>query len=158
MVWFVDGTARVVHPAGINPAPLPHLEMPDNVRSDYLEAKEISNVSPRGAAALLRLALQKLCVALGGQGENLNADIAALVQAGLPARIQQALDIVRVIGNNAVHPGELSIDDNPEIAQSLFGLINIIVENRIAEPKRIEALYSSLPIGALEAIQRRDGC
>jgi len=67
------------------------------------------------------------------------------------------LDVVRVIGNNAVHPGEISIDDNPEIAQALFGLINVIVENRIAEPKRIEALYASLPEGARNAIERRDG-
>ena len=97
-----------------------------------------------------------MCVHLGGTGVKLNDDIGRLVQAGLPVQIQQALDVVRVIGNNAVHPGEISIDDNPDIAQALFGLINVIVENRIAEPKRIEALYASLPHGALNAIERRD--
>jgi DNA-directed RNA polymerase specialized sigma54-like protein len=34
---------------------------------------------------------------------------------------------------------------------------DVIVENRIAEPKRIGALYASLPHGARNAIERRDG-
>jgi hypothetical protein len=158
MVWFVeDSQAHVLYPSGISAAPLPHVEIPENVKREYLEAKDIVNASPRGAAALLRLALQKLCVHLGGGGANLNDDIGLLVQSGLPVQIQQALDVVRVIGNNAVHPGEISVDDNPEIAQALFGLINVIVENRIAEPKRIQALYASLPEGARNAIDRRDG-
>ena len=157
MIWFVDnGQTNVLYPLGISAAPMPHLDIPDNVKRDYLEAKDIVNASPRGAAALLRLALQKLCVHLGGDGANLNDDIGLLVQSGLPIQIQQALDVVRVIGNNAVHPGEISVDDNPEIAQALFGLINVIVENRIAEPKRINELYASLPEGARNAIERRD--
>ncbi len=157
MVWFVDaGLPHVLYPSGISAAPLPHAEMPEDVKRDYVESREIVNASARGAAALLRLGLQKLCVHLGGTGVNLNDDIGRLGQAGLPVQIQQALDVVRVVGNNAVHPGEISIDDNPDIAQALFGLINVIVENRIAEPKRIEALYASLPHGALNAIERRD--
>lgn len=158
MVWFLDnGEAHVLYPSGISSAPLPHLETPEDVKRDYLEAKDIVSASPRGAAALLRLALQKLCIHLDGGGANLNDDIGFLVQSGLPVQIQQALDVVRVIGNNAVHPGEIRVDDNPEIAQVLFRLINVIVENRIAEPKRIGALYASLPEGARNAIERRDG-
>ena len=157
MVWFVDaGQPHVLYPSSISAAPLPHAEMPEDVKRDYVESREIVNASPRGAAALLRLGLQKLCVHLGGTGVNLNDDIGRFGQAGLPVQIQQALDVVRVVGNNAVHPGEISINDNPDIAQALFGLINVIVENRIAEPKRIEALYASLPHGALNAIERRD--
>ncbi len=152
-----DHNAYMLWPFGIENAPLPHDDMPGDVKADYIEARSISALSPRGAAALLRLAIQKLCKHLGGSGENINADIGLLVKQGLPVQIQQALDVVRVTGNNAVHPGELRLDDKPEMAKALFGLLNLIVANRIAEPKRIEALYGALPQGALDGIQKRDG-
>ncbi len=59
-----------------------------------------------------------------------------------------------VTGNNAVHPGEMLVDEKPEIVSTLFGLTNLIVDNCIAEPKRIAALYSSLPEGALSGIEK----
>lgn len=148
-------TGRMIHPLTLS-APSPHADMPVAVRGDYEEARQIAALSPRGAAALLRLAVQKLCVFLGQPGTNLNDDIGALVRLGLPVEIQQALDIVRVVGNNAVHPGELSEGDVDAVAATLFELVNSIVEDRIARPVKLQALFSSLPKGALEAIQKRD--
>jgi hypothetical protein len=55
-----------------------------------------------------------------------------------------------------VHPGEIDLNDTPEIALQLFGLINIIVEDRITKPKEIEELYSKLPDGAKKAIEECD--
>lgn len=157
VVWFEDDcTSYILWPFGIANAPLPHEDMPADVKADYIEARGISGLSPRGSAALLRLAIQKLCRYLGEPGDNLNADIGALVKKGLPIQIQQALDVVRVTGNNAVHPGEMIIDDKSEIASALFGLVNLIVDNRIAEPKRIAALYRELPVGVLGGIEKRD--
>jgi hypothetical protein len=130
--------------------------MPPDVKADYLEARNIVGMSPRGAAALLRLSVQKLCVHLGEAGKNINDDIASLVKKGLPIQIQQALDIVRVTGNNAVHPGELRLEDDPGTATALFGLVNLIVDNRIAEPARIKQLYESLPAGARDGVAKRD--
>jgi len=137
-------------------APQPNPDLPDDVKQDYLEAASISNLSPKGAAALLRLAIQKLCIHLGGNGENINQDIGLLVQNGLPPKIQKSLDIVRVVGNNAVHPGQIDAD-NPEIVGALFTLINIISETMISVPNQIDNLYGDLPAGALAAIERRDG-
>ncbi len=123
----------------------------------YLEARSIIEVSPRGAAALLRLCVQKLAVHLGGSGKNINEDIALLVKNGLPARVQQALDVVRVVGNNAVHPGEMNIEDQPQTAQALFGLVNLIVDNQISQPRHVSSLFDSLPDGAKSAVEKSDG-
>jgi Domain of unknown function (DUF4145) len=71
-------------------------EMPEDVKAIFLEANDILDKSPRGAAALLRLCVQKLMPHLGEKGKNINDDIASLVANGLDTRIQKALDVVRV--------------------------------------------------------------
>ncbi|MFN3161246.1 MAG: DUF4145 domain-containing protein [Rubinisphaera brasiliensis] len=129
--------------------------MPTDVLKLYEEAAAIFSQSPRAAAALLRLAIQVLCLEVGESGKNINQDIASLVQKGLPEIVQQSLDVVRVTGNNAVHPGQIDADD-PAVVESLFGLVNVIVEYMIAMPKRVSGLYSSLPANAVDAITRRD--
>ncbi len=130
--------------------------MPDEIAADYNEARQVLNDSPRSAAALLRLGIQKLCKHLGEPGKNINDDIASLVKKGLPERVQQALDIVRVVGNNAVHPGQIDLKDDAETAGSLFELVNIIVDVMISEPQRIKELYEKLPESARKAVEDRD--
>ena len=105
----------------------------------------------------MRLAIQKLCKELGRPGKDINKDIKALVENGLNPLVQKALDAVRVIGNNAVHPGQIDLRDDRATAESLFGLINLITEKMISEPKRVNEVYASLPEGALKAIEDRDG-
>jgi len=131
--------------------------MPKDVREDYEEARSIVSLSPRGACALLRLAVQKLCGELGEPGKNIDKDIANLVGHGLNIEVQQALDSLRVIGNNAVHPGEMDLTDDTETATALFSLLNFIVEDRIAQPRKRKAIFDKLPEGARAAIQKRDG-
>lgn len=128
---------------------------PPDVRADYEEAWSIVALSPRGAAALLRLCIQKLCEHLGEKGK-LDDAIAALVKKGLDARVQKALDIVRVIGNESVHPGQMDLRDDPDTATELFRLINLIVEVMISQPKHIETMYSGLPESRRQAIEKRD--
>lgn len=137
-------------------APLPNPDMPADVRLDYEEAAKIFTQSPRGAAALLRLAVQKLMVHLGEKGKKIDDDIKSLVSKGLNSVIQQALDVVRVTGNNAVHPGMLEADDT-DVAYQLFPLLNLIVESMISMPARVSEMYEQLPEGARAAINRRDG-
>ncbi|QXE17642.1 DUF4145 domain-containing protein [Clostridium sp. 001] len=86
----------------------------------------------------------------------MNEDIGSLVKKGLDSKVQKALDTVRVIGNNAVHPGTIDLNDNKDIAYSLFGLLNFIVQQMITQPKEIENLFKTLPDNAKLAINKRD--
>jgi hypothetical protein len=136
-------------------APFPNPEMPAQVKKLYLEAASIQSKSPRGAGALLRLGIQVLCAELGEKGKNINDDIKSLVAKGLPEIVQQSLDVVRVTGNDAVHPGQIDTDD-PEVVGRLFELTNIIVEYMIAMPKKVSGLYSNLSASTKAAITKRD--
>lgn len=151
-----DPVPEMIFPpiAAVGPAPNP--DMPEDVKLDFEEARHAGSVTPRGACALARLALQKLCVHLGQDGLNINKDIKALVEAGLPIKIQQSLDVVRVTGNEAVHPGTLDLKDDRDTAQALLSLLNLIVETQISEPRRVQELYDSLPQPKLDGIEARD--
>jgi len=137
-------------------APLPHKDMPSDVKEDYLEAREIVDKSPRAAAALLRLALEKLLPQIGATGNDINDKIASLVRKGLDEHTQQSLDIVRVIGNQAVHPGQIDLKDDLKTALLLFEIINLIIENKISHPKKINTFYQNLPDKLRQQIFRRD--
>lgn len=136
-------------------APFPNSEMPQNVKKIYLEAASIYSKSPRGAAALLRLGVQLLCKELGEKGENINDDIKKLVAKGLPKLVQESLDIVRLTGNDAVHPGQIDSDDADVVLQ-LFNLTNVIVEYMIALPKKVSGIYGILPLNSIKNIEKRD--
>ena len=154
--WSYWYDAHMIVPSEA-PVPPAHEDMPAECKSDYDEARSIVAASPRAAAALLRLVVQKLMPVLGEKGKNINDDIGALVAKGLPVQVQQALDFCRVVGNNAVHPGEIDLNDTPEIAHNLFAMLNFIIEDRITRPKHIEALYGKLPEAARNAVEKRDG-
>ncbi len=146
MVYPLTGNVEMANP-----------DLPENIKNDYNEAKDIVNISPRGAAALLRLAVQKLCIHLGEKGKNINDDIESLVKKGLPKTMQQALDSVRVVGNNAVHPGTIDLNDKIEIAYALFGFVNVICEVLISQPKKIQEFYEkNIPEGIRNGIEKRD--
>ena len=150
-IWIYD---KLVYPQR-GEAPPANPDLSDEIRRDYDEASSILDLSPRGAAALIRLALQKLTKELGKSGD-LNKDIRELVEEGLEPAIQQALDVVRVIGNNAVHPGQIELRDNREIAENLFGLLNLIADRMISRKKQVEEIYMKLPKTNRQAIERAD--
>ena len=152
-IWLEDA---MVYP-DMSQAPMANADLPPEIVKDYEEARSILSRSPRGAAALLRLCVQKLCLHLGEPGKSINDDIAALVGKGLPRRIQQSLDIVRVIGNEAVHPGTIDLRDSPEIAIQLFILVNLTADAMISQPKQIDAMYKALPREKRDHIEKRDG-
>jgi hypothetical protein len=152
-LWIAD---RLVYPFLAMTAVAPNSDMKDEIQGDFKEAVRILDASPRGAAALLRLCIQKLCAQLGESGKNINEDIGSLVRKGLDPRVQKALDIVRVIGNEAVHPGQIDLRDDRDIALELAALVNLIADVMITQPKKIDAMFDQLPDAQRKAIERRD--
>lgn len=151
-IWHQE---QMIYPdyAGIEQ---PNDDLNNDIISDYNEAASIIYKSPRGAAALLRLAVQKLCKQLGEPGRDINTDIGNLVKKGLSPTIQQALDVLRVIGNESVHPGQLDLRDDPETAETLFRILNKIAETMITEPRQIKDIYDKIPAEKKKAIENRD--
>lgn len=153
-IWFRQ---RLVAPV-LSSAPPPNPDMPKDVVTDFDEARDIAERSPRSAAGLLRLCIHRLCIQFGGTGANLNADIAELVSGGLSPEVQQALDAIRIVGNSQLHPDDDGIDlrANPEAISLLFTFVNLIVENQISLPRKAKEFYESLPEGSREAVRLRN--
>ena len=138
-------------------APMPNPDMPDDVKEDYMEAREVVRISPRAAAALLRLAVERYLPHLGeNKAKSINQGIANLVKKGLHEKVQMSLDAVRVFGNHAVHPGQIDLKDDEGTALALFELLNIITTQMVTNPKTVDAAYLKIPEHLRQAIEKRD--
>ena len=151
---YFGWTEEIIYPP-VRIAPPANSDLPDTVKELYDEAASIANQSPRAASALLRLAIEMLLKHLGEKG-SINDGIKNLVANGLDPIIQQSLDIVRVTGNDAVHPGKIVFDDTTDV-QAFFQLINVIADALITQPKQIKEIYDNLPEDKRKAIEKRDG-
>lgn len=151
-IWIDE---RMVYPRVVL-CPKHHSLLPDNCIPFYNEARLVASDSPRAAAALLRLTIETLILELGVKEKNLNNAIGELVAQGLPPAVQKAWDACRVIGNEAVHTGEILGDDTEETTKTLFWLVNFIVAKMIEDPQRIEEMYGILPEGKRAGIEQRD--
>lgn len=148
-------SARMCYPRTLIGEPA-SADMPEAVRKDYDEARAVAADSPRAAAALLRLCIQRLCDALGQEGRDIHDAIRELVKQGLPVTVQQALDYVRVIGNNAVHPGKLSESELDDAVPKLFWAVNLIVDDRITRQREMAEHFGTLPPTTLKSIAEKD--
>lgn len=119
--------------------------MPEEIKIDFEEARQVFGSSPRAAAALLRLCVQKLCQVLLGKEGDIHKQIGELVDKGLPARVLKAFDTIRIFGNESVHPGTVNLNDTPEVALALFSLLNMAVRHCITEEKELEAIRALTP-------------
>lgn len=64
---------------------------------------------------------------------------------------------MRIVGNHSVHPGQIDLNDNPEIAIKLFTLVNIIARQMITERNDIRDFYDKLPEAEKKNVERRNG-
>lgn len=149
---------NLIYPT-VSTIPMPHTDMSESVKEIYNEARDIAWKSPRAAAALLRLALEKLTEELGETEWALNTRIGNLKKKWLPERAIQALDIVRITANEwASHLGQIDLtgSDNAEIVNQLFFLLNFIVEHVITVNNQLNAMYANLPPDKKQGVVDRD--
>ena len=149
-LWVCD---QLVWPRGAEGSE-PKLHAAPDVRRDYEAASQTLEASPRGAAELLRVAIQKLCKELGGSGESPKDDLASFVHEDVDARVQKVLEAMRIIESNAVRPAEIGVGDNRATAETL-SVVNLICEKMIMEPRHLQALYTKLREGAGSAMEQR---
>ena len=67
---------------------------------------------------------------------------------------RKALDLIRINGNNAVHPGEICIEE--ESIEDMYKILNMIVQELISNKKQINDMYKNLPESYKESIKRRE--
>lgn len=153
-LWF---DRKLVYPRK-NTIEKPHELMPKEVKEIYDEAAAVYDISPRSSAALLRLGLEILLPHLGADKAKINTMIQQLVEERKAiGRVQKAMDALRVIGNDAVHPGVIDLEgrDNKEVSLALFKITNYIVAETLGSDEMIEDLYSLLPGRVKEGIETR---
>jgi len=154
-IWYLG---KMVYPKKLT-APLVHQDMPESVKEIYEEARNVAPDSARAAAALLRVALEKLTEELGETKGSLNTRIGNLKSKGLPQKVIQSLDVVRIFANEGgSHVGEIDLsgEDNEEIVNKLFKLTNFIVEKTITENREIDEIYSMIPEDKRDGIKNRN--
>lgn len=121
-------------------------DMPHDVKELYKEAALIFELSPRSAAALIRLALEKLCDHLGVKKKNIKESIEELAAKNIiPLIVAKAADNIRLIGNANVHSGIIGDEVLEDINPAIFSYINLIVDYAITKPKEINEINALFP-------------
>ncbi|MDE8674688.1 DUF4145 domain-containing protein [Priestia aryabhattai] len=150
---------NMVYPQNLNVEP-PNPDMPKDIESLYNEARSIAHLSPRSAAALLRLALEKLLICLGAQKGTIDSMIQSLIKKDIispSGHVRKALDTIREIGNAGVHPTSIDLDENPKASFALFKVINFVVEKMITDQKTMDEIYNYIPKEKREKLDVRRG-
>ncbi len=134
--------------------PHPADSLPMDIKDIYSEAGEVLNDSTRASGALMRLALELLLQHINGNTLKLNDNINELIKKNVPGPIIKAASILRVNGNDILHTGEIKVFEKREEVVYLFELFNMIVEELILGPKKLNEFYERIPESVKEKIEK----
>jgi len=152
----IHATHRMIWPRSDGSVePLPDAA-PDLVRDLWDEARQVAALSPRSAAALLRLALQLLLHEIEPEHKTIDRAIAAAFANNTPETIVKAMDYVRVTGNQAVHDGQVQMNEDPDVIPALFGLLRYIVDVTLVREAQVNKLFATLPADKQAGIAQRN--
>ena len=133
-----QGSAELVHPCGAT-RPIPTCGLTTDEQNLYAEACKVSAISPRSAAALLRVIIESIAVReTDANRGTLNDKLNTLIDSrALSAGSQEGLHAVRLLGNESVHvPGQILVEDDPEIVDLLFEIVDTIVDELFVLPEK----------------------
>lgn len=117
--------------------------------------------SPRAAAALARASMEALLKELdpGEERKNLQKRVGEL-RGRVTEQLWQVLTALRVVGNDSLHGGDEELiavylnDSEGEMAGTLFGAINALVDALITQPRTASELYAQISLPKREAAER----
>jgi phage FluMu protein Com len=128
-------------------------EVPSHIASDYTEAVEVLNISPKASAALSRRCLQAVLREAGNANQHNLVDQIKAVTPTLPSYIAENVDAIRNIGNFAAHPGKDKasgeiIDVEPGEAEWNLDVLDMLFDFYYVQPtlakKKRDALNAKL--------------
>lgn len=126
-------------------APAAHEDMPKNIAEVFDEARKIAKVSPCAASALLRLVVERICDHFECSDGSLWKRIEELMEKeGCSVRARRAAHILREVGNDQVHAGTINLNENPYLADGLFKLANLVIEETIAKEKLLNTMENDI--------------
>ena len=76
---------------------------------------------------------------------NIYRDINKLKDQSIDTNLIRALDIIRISGNESVHPGTLDLNENRDDAIYLFALLNMICDQFFTQPRKMQEMYERMP-------------
>jgi hypothetical protein len=81
-------------------------------------------------------------------GESLKDDIAFFVRKTSMRACRRSWTQRGLSRANAVRPGQIGLGDDRATSETLAGLVNLICEKMIMEPRHLQAVYTKLRDGA----------
>lgn len=125
--------------------PLLSEDVPEDYKTDLIEAKAILESSPKASAAISRRLLQTILEdGLKIKGSNLSKQIDKFLELEhVPSHLSKSVDAVRVVGNFAAHPNKETntgaiVQVEPGEAEWLLEVILSLFDFVFIQPKRIE--------------------
>ncbi len=133
--------------------------IPAAIITDYEEACLIRDLSPKASATLSRRCLQGIIRDFFGIKKGRLVDEINAIQEKVDPITWQAIDSVRSIGNIGAHMEKdinLIIDVEPEEAQLLIGLIEILIKDwYVAKHERQKHLESIIGVAGTKAEEKK---
>ncbi|HUN74373.1 MAG TPA: DUF4145 domain-containing protein [Steroidobacteraceae bacterium] len=139
-----------LYPRAVSREPLDRA-VPPEFASDYVEACNVLDISPKASAALSRRIMQHVlreCAKV--KAPNLDQEIQKVLDGNMvPGHIAESLDAVRTIGNFAAHPikstssGEV-VDVEPGEAEWNLDTVEALFDFYFVQPAKTKAKRDAL--------------